>query len=86
MTFREADDQTSLLRPGYSKAPMVQFDAYLERLNRTIPQIGFVKLDIEGYGVRALRGMEKTILKYRPVLSLSIYHSPEELFETKKVL
>lgn len=55
-------------------------------MNKTIPQIGFIKLDVEGYGVRALRGMEKTIQKSRPVLSLSIYHSPEELFETKKVL
>lgn len=65
---------------------MFKLDTYLQQLNKTVPQVGFIKLDLEGYGVRALRGMEKTIRKDRPVLSLSIYHSPEELFETKKVL
>lgn len=84
--FRDADDQTSLLLSGYSDTPMYRLDTYLAQLNKTIPPIGFIKLDVEGYGVRALRGMETTIQKHRPVLSLSIYHSPEELFETKKVL
>ncbi|GAB7141350.1 hypothetical protein RsTz2092_13270 [Deferribacterales bacterium RsTz2092] len=30
--------------------------------------------------------MTKTIQRFRPVLSLAIYHNPEEFFETKPLL
>ena len=49
-------------------------------------EVGFIKADIEGSALKALMGMTKTIKTFRPVLSLSIYHSPEEFFETKPYL
>lgn len=48
--------------------------------------VGFIKADIEGAMYKALIGMQETIKKHRPVLSLAIYHSPEEFFKTKPLL
>ena len=39
---------------------------------------GVLKADIEGMGLKFLRGAERTIRRDRPLLSLSIYHNEEE--------
>lgn len=48
--------------------------------------IGFIKADIEGAMLKMLKGMINCVQKDRPAMSLSIYHSPEEFFETKPLL
>ena len=40
-----------------------------------IPKIDFIKMDIEGSELKALKGGEKTILSDRPQMAISIYHS-----------
>lgn len=39
---------------------------------------GVLKADVEGMGLKFLRGAEATIRRDRPLLSLSIYHNEEE--------
>lgn len=39
---------------------------------------GVLKADIEGYGLRFLNGARATIMRDRPLLSLSIYHCEDE--------
>ena len=41
---------------------------------RHIPNIDFIKVDIEGAELCALRGAVKTIRKFKPKLSIAIYH------------
>ena len=48
--------------------------------------IGLIKADLEGMGLKMLRGAVKTIRRSRPLLLLSIYHNPEELFGIYRTL
>lgn len=46
-----------------------------------IKKIDFIKMDIEGAELQALKGAEKSIRTYRPTLAISIYHSLEDFFQ-----
>ena len=44
-----------------------------------LSRVDFIKMDIEGAELDALRGGESSIRKHRPKLAISLYHSPEEI-------
>ena len=48
--------------------------------------VGFIKIDVEGDGMRIIKGAIETIKKHRPVLSIGVYHNREELFNIKPYL
>ena len=41
-------------------------------------EIGLLKADVEGMGLRLLKGAEQTVRRCRPLLTLSIYHNEDE--------
>lgn len=47
---------------------------------RNIDKIDYIKMDIENAEMQALMGAENTLLKYRPQLAISIYHSDEQFY------
>lgn len=47
-------------------------------------KVGVIKSDIEGDEMNLLKGAKQTILKQKPVLLISIYHSGKDFFEIKK--
>lgn len=43
--------------------------------------VTFIKMDIEGSEMKALKGAKQTITKNRPRLAISVYHKPEDISE-----
>lgn len=44
-------------------------------------KVTFIKMDIEGSEMNALRGAAKTIVENKPRLAISVYHKPEDILE-----
>jgi FkbM family methyltransferase len=44
-------------------------------------EVGFIKCDTEGHGLAVLQGAKHTLIRHRPVFSLSVYHNGDEFFK-----
>lgn len=60
---------------GAIEVPVLRLDTLVERGELRAPR--FVKLDVEGHGHRALRGMEATLREHRPVILAGMHSSHE---------
>ena len=58
------------------KINLTSIDIYFKNNNILPPD--FIKTDIEGAEMSALKGAKETIEKYRPQLAISIYHSDSD--------
>lgn len=55
----------------------ISIDEYVSENN--IEKVDFIKMDIEGAEMKALKGAEQTLIKFRPQLAISIYHSNNDM-------
>lgn len=62
---------------------VVTLDSYVEK-NKI--KVGLIKTDLEGFEQPFLRGAKNTIIKDRPILIISIYHSFDDFFNIKEWL
>lgn len=53
---------------------------------RALPRVDFIKLDVEGAELEALRGAEKTIRTFKPRLAVSVYHKEDDLISIPEFL
>jgi FkbM family methyltransferase len=74
--------EDGIINPGAriveSAMPMTTIDETVARAD--VARIDFIKMDIEGSELAALRGAESSIRRWRPKLAISIYHRPEDFF------
>ncbi|MBD3340540.1 MAG: FkbM family methyltransferase [Candidatus Lokiarchaeota archaeon] len=68
---------------GSEEMEIIKIDDFVSKKNL---DVGLIKMDVEGYELEALKGAEYTIKKFKPILLISIYHNPEEMFESKDFL
>ena len=48
--------------------------------------LGLIKMDTEGFESQIIKGSIEVIKKYKPVLVIAIYHTPEDFFDMKDKL
>jgi hypothetical protein len=48
---------------------------------KNLPRVDFIKMDIEGAELSALKGAEQTLRDFRPRLAISLYHNESDLIE-----
>ena len=74
--------EDNVINPGAriveAAMPMTTIDATAARGDAQ--RVDFIKMDIEGSELAALRGAEASIRRWRPKLAISIYHRPEDFF------
>jgi FkbM family methyltransferase len=66
-------------RSGNQRVPLRSIDFLVKR--NEIARISFIKLDVEGAEMAALRGAKESIRRFKPKLAISLYHKPDDLFE-----
>lgn len=57
----------------------VSIDDFVTQEN--LPRVDFIKMDIEGAELQALRGAEGTLRRFKPTLAISLYHRPNDLVD-----
>lgn len=77
-------DESEVVDPGFSDIANGQFSlTTIDHLVQTgaIARVDFIKMDVEGSEMRALKGAEACLRRFKPRLALSIYHYPLHFFQ-----
>jgi FkbM family methyltransferase len=64
---------------GDMKIKVTTLDTYVQE--KKLERVNFIKMDIEGAELNALKGAVATITKFKPKLAISIYHLPGDIYE-----
>lgn len=67
----------------FEEVEVIRIDDYVAENNI---DVGLIKMDIEGFEIEAIKGALEVIKTKRPLLVISIYHTPEEFYELKPFL
>jgi hypothetical protein len=49
-------------------------------------EISYIKMDVEGAEIEALRGAEETLNRCKPKLAISAYHKREDIYELPLII
>jgi len=77
----EAGEASSILDSGKDLITAVALDDMFAHTS-----IDFIKLDVEGAESLAIKGLEKTIKTQKPIIAMSLYHKPKDIFELPNII
>ncbi len=77
LSFAENDGSSCLYDKGAEVVEVVSLDQYMQGREK----VSFIKMDIEGAEMEALKGAKKTIIEDSPNLAICIYHKDEDILE-----
>lgn len=77
----DGTEAASISTAGAVSIPVVAVDFVLQGV-----EPNYIKLDVEGYEESALKGLRRTVEKYHPMLAVSVYHRPQDLFLLPQML
>ena len=77
--FEDFSARSKVSNSGNIKVELTTIDDFVREKN--IPKVDFIKMDIEGAELDALKGAINTIKTFKPKLAICIYHKPEHFYE-----
>lgn len=81
----QAADSFVIKREGakaMARVPLTTIDRLVAELG--LSKVDYIKMDIEGAEVNAVRGAKETIARFHPRMSLSVYHQDDHPVEVPK--
>ena len=66
-------------KPCKTEAPVAPLDLFEQKKSVT-GRVAWIQADVNGMGLRVVRGAEKMIRRDKPLITVAIYHNPEEFF------
>jgi len=69
---------------GGAPVKVTTVDKFVEA--NKLPQVDFIKMDVEGHELKVLAGARETIKTFKPSLALSAYHRGDDLIKLPKFL
>lgn len=79
-TFSLNGEGSRVVKSDYNETR--KFDTRIVKLDSIInEEISFIKMDIEGFELRALHGAQQIIRKYRPLLAINVDHQISDLWQ-----
>lgn len=55
-------------------------------VQKGLTRVDFIKMDIEGAELRALKGAQNTIKRFAPRLAITVYHKPDDLYTVPQII
>ena len=65
--------------PCRTESLMVRLDFFEEKKN-VQGRVAWIQADVNGYGLQLVRGAEKIIKREKPLITVGVYHNPDEFF------
>lgn len=84
ITFSETNSAgNNISTPGNDKVDITTIDSFVEKYTL---KPSLLKMDVEGEELNTILGAANTLRKFKPVISVAIYHNPSQFFELKTLI